>query len=208
MPIYTYKAKKGPGEVVEGEIDAPSQDDAVTRLEGMGLVPVSVATKDEGRRTKDDGRIVHRPSSVVRRSVSQLIRVKAEDLTTFTRQLTSLIKSGVSVLGALSLISQETQNKALKDVVSDMEKEVKDGSMLSEAMEKYPKIFKSLYLSMVKAGEKGGVLDETLTRLADHMEKEEDFRRRIQAAMAYPLLIITVGIGTIFIMLTYFLPKA
>jgi len=224
MPTYTYKAKKGPSESVQGEIDAVSQDEAVVKLEKMGLIPVSVASK--GAATKDDLNSVSFPrkreskpwipasagmtgesSTAPRSELSFFTRIRMQDIDTFTRQLSSLIRASVSVVGSLSLIAEQTQSKALKEVVIDLEHQVKEGKLLSEAMESHDTIFNNLYLSLVKAGERGGVLEETLKRLADHREKEDEVRRKIQAALAYPILMIVVGIGTIFVMLTYFLPK-
>ena len=228
--LYAYKAKQGPTEIVEGDVDAVSQKDAVAKLEGMGLTPIRVFVKGsaqaagpppefarpakravpepepELRAPKASRRDVPRP--VLRdRLFSTFARVQSRDVDTFTRQMASLIKASVSVLGSLTLISQQTESKPLKSIVSGLERAVRDGKMLSEAMEKYPDIFDNLYLSMVRSGEKGGVLEETLTRLAMHREREQEIRRRIQAAMAYPALMVIVGIATVFIMLTYFLPK-
>jgi type II secretory pathway component PulF len=212
MPVYTYKAKKGPKELVQGELEAASQDNAVARLEEMGLTPVNVVAKGVERDNKKLETAFHRgggtPVPPPRwNAVSGLGRVRTRDIDTFTRQMASLIRAGVPVANALSLIAGQSSETPLGSVVSGLEKEVKDGKMLSEAMGKYRNLFNNLYLSLVKSGEKAGVLDETLTRLASHREKEDEIRRRIQAALAYPLLIITVGIATVFIMLTYFLPK-
>ena len=217
--LYSYKAKKGPIQVVEGDVDAVSQEDAVAKLEGMGLTPIRVFVKGYVPREPKLGRprtesrapaAAHKDASrPLSRAVllSSFTRVKSRDVDTFTRQMASLIKASVSVLGSLTLISQQTESKPLKSVVGDLEREVRNGKMLSEAMEKYPDIFDNLYLSMVRSGEKGGVLEETLSRLAIHREREQEIRRKIQAAMAYPALMVIVGIGTIFVMLTFFLPK-
>jgi len=199
MPIYIYKAKKGPKETVEGEIEVDSQEQAVTKLEEMGLVPVSVVEKSVSQLT---GKLVTQLSQQ-----TDFIRVRKQDIDTFTRQLASLIRAGVPVLRALSLVSEQTQDRVLKNVLRDLKDQVRDGRMLSEAMARYPNIFNNLFLSMVKSGEKGGVLDEVLYRLAEHYEREEEIRRKIQAALAYPLLMIMVGVGTVFIMFTFFLPK-
>jgi type II secretory pathway component PulF len=206
MAIFVYKAKKGPTEIVHGEIEADSQDQVVNKLEEMGFAPVSVVEKE--RIAYSAERIEKDKLSAKRYPLNaEFIRVKSQDIDTFTRQLASLIRASVSVLRALSLISEQTENKVLKNVVSDLEEQVRDGRMLSEAMAKYPNIFNNLYLSMVKAGEKGGVLDEVLYKLAEHREKEQEIRRKIQSALAYPVLMIIVGAATVFVMLTFFLPK-
>ena len=201
MPVYIYKAKKGPVESTQGEIEAASQDEAVSKLEAMGLTPVSVVAKEKIEK------IEKKKEEKKENSTFFSFGIKTTDIDTFTRQLASLIRASVSVVGALDLISRETENKALKSVVSSLAAQVKDGKLLSEAMESHGNLFNNLYFSMIKAGEKAGALDVTLTRLADYREKDEEIRRKIQAALAYPALMITVGVGTIFMMLTYFLPK-
>ena len=203
MPVYVYKAKKGPNEIVQGEIEMGSQDAVVSRLEEMGLVPVSVIQKQD---------TVRGPGPRVQGSEKQklpfeLIKVKTQDIDTFTRQLASLTKTSVPILQALSLICEQTESRIFRDVVDGLKKQIKDGQMLSGAMERYPRIFNNLYLNMIKSGEKSGSLYEILYRLAEHREKEQETRQKIVAAMAYPVFMIIVGIATVFIMLTFFLPK-
>ncbi|MCK4881424.1 MAG: type II secretion system F family protein, partial [Candidatus Omnitrophica bacterium] len=102
---------------------------------------------------------------------------------------------------------QQTENHSLRIVVDDLKQQVKDGKTLSEGMRRYPKIFNNLFLSMVQSGEQGGVLDEVLYKIAEHREKEQQMRRKIQSALAYPMVMLVVGIGTVFVMLTFFMPK-
>jgi len=214
MPIYIYKAKRGPSEMTQGEIEADSQDKAISKLDERGLVAVSVIEK--GIRPSGIQRPAlkaARPGPGARgggpqdKQAASGIRIKTHDVDIFTRQIASLVRSSVPILRALSLITQQTENKTLRYVVGDLSQQVKSGKMLSEAMAKYPKVFDNLYLSMVRSGEKSGALDEILERVAEHREKEQETKRKVQAAMAYPLLMMVVGIATIFVMFTYFLPK-
>jgi len=220
MTKYTYKAKKGPTEIVEGEIEADSKDRAVKRLDEMGLVPVRVLEKGSSgelpskptRLKKIQGGSDARraPSRPVRRGddkPANRLTIKTRDIDSFTRQLSSLVKASVPILRALSLIAQQTESKPLKSLVTDLERQIRDGKILSEAMRSYPRVFNNLYLNIVRSGEKGGVLNEALLRLTEHRQREEDTRHKVQAACAYPILLIVVGVGTIFVMLTYFLPK-
>ncbi|MFH0763889.1 MAG: type II secretion system F family protein [Candidatus Omnitrophota bacterium] len=213
MPIYIYKAKNGPSEVAVGEIEAESQDSAAGKLMEMGLFPVSVAEKsaDErvnGARLAVSGyKLATAENRKPKTETTAFIKVKARDLDTFTHQLASLVKASVPMLKALALIAEQTEARPFKAVVNNLEKQVKEGHMLSEAMALYPDIFDSLYLSVVRSGERGGALDEVLRALALHRERAQELRQKIQAAMAYPALLIMVGLGTVFVMLTYFLPK-
>lgn len=214
MPIYIYKAKKGPSALIQGEIEANSESQAVSKINDMGLAPVSVVEKGIGAKTviATPGEARGKQSQKEIASLVSLLamtsaRVKTQDIDKFTRQLSSLVKASVPILRTLTLLSQQTENRALKSVIGDLEKQVKEGKMLSEAMSEYPKLFNNLYLNMIKAGEKSGSLDAILQRLADYREKDREVKRKIQAAMAYPILMILVGIATVFVMFTYFLPK-
>ncbi len=212
MSIYIYKAKRGPKEIVSGELKADSEAAAISRIESMGMVPVIVSVKEAvGHAPEPDKhaeeRLTISPVNHKPKTVNRGLPAKPRDIDVFTRQLATLVKTNVPMLRSLALIADETESKGFRSVVADLERQVKEGKMLSEAMECYPIIFDNLYLNMVKSGEKGGVLDEILRRLAEHREKAEEIRRKIQAAMAYPALMIIVGIITIFVMLTYFLPK-
>lgn len=199
MAIYIYKAKKGPAEIISGEMDADSQDYVIDKLAEMGLVAVRVEEKN-----KPDGR-TRMPKGL--KVNPEFIRIKAQDIDIFTRQLAGMVKAGVPILRALSLISRQAENSALSKVAALLEKRVRDGGMFSGAIAVYPGIFNNLYLNMIRAGEKSGVLSEVLYSLAEYRQKEQEIRRKIAAALAYPLLMIVAGIGTIFIMLTFFLPK-
>jgi len=203
MPFYTYKAKSGPDKVLSGEIEAASQDAAVEKLVEKGLTPVSVA--EAYAAGADSGRSAAYGAERPRLSLST--HAASGDIDVFTRQIASLIRAGVPVLRALSIIVSQTESRPLKAVVEDLSAQIRDGRMLSESMSKYPRVFNGLYISMIKAGEKGGALDEVLYRLADYREKEDELRRKIQAAAAYPLFVMAVGIVSVFVMLTFFLPK-
>lgn len=202
MPKFIYKAKKGPDEVVEGEIIAENQDQAVTKIERMGLSPVSVVEKPEGASPEKPVQTIQ-----VRGPLPSNRKIRSKDVDALTWQLASLVKARVPILRALTLIAQQTDNGALQAVVEDLKQQVKDGKTLSETMRHYPKLFNNLYLSMVRSGEQGGALEEVLYKIAEHREKEQKMRRKIQSAMAYPLVMLVVGVGTVFVMLTFFMPK-
>mgnify|MGYP006297144137 CR=1 FL=1 len=194
MPTYAYKAKRGPVETVSGEVQAESRGSALELVEHKGLTPVWVREK-EGDST---GRGWRRwwPG-----------RVSARDVTIFTRQLGSLTRSGVPILRALGTIAQQTDSPRFRRLVETVEADIRDGGTLSTALARHAESFPSLYIAMVRSGESGGVLDKVLDRLAAAREKEEDIRRRVQAAVAYPALIVTVGAATVFVLLAFFLPR-
>ncbi|MCX5678715.1 MAG: type II secretion system F family protein [Candidatus Omnitrophica bacterium] len=210
MPIYSYTAKKGPTEIVKSEIEAESEDKAVVMIEAMGFFPIKVvelrppsATPRAPERAKPEAP----PVAANKEQGLSSVKVGAHDMDTFMWQLASLIKSSIPLLRALSLIARQTKNKSLKAVAGDLELKIKQGELLSAAMSKYPNLFNNLTVNMIKAGEKSGSLDEVLYKLAEYREKEQEMKRKIQSALAYPMVVVAVGIGTIFMMFTYFLPK-
>jgi len=200
MSVYLYKAKRSPTDIVSGEINAETQAQAVSMLDGMGLVPVSVTERPSDKADNiatSEARPVYRG----------LKRAPAKAVDTFMWQLASLLKANVSILKALSLVGQQSEYPYLREVVGRLERQVRDGTMLSQAMEEFPRLFDRVTVSIIRAGEKGGVLSEVLLRLAEGREKQREVERTIQAALAYPALIIIVGAVSVYLMLTVFLPK-
>ncbi len=207
MPIYNFSAKKGTTEIVKSSLEAESEDKAVAMIEAMGLFPIKV-TENNSESTAAKGKeSAGRDIQPKREGRHAPIKVSTRDMDALTWQLASLVKSNIPLLRALALIAKQTKNKALKAVVTDMENHIKDGELLSGAMRKYPDLFTNLTTSMIMAGEKSGSLDQVLYKLAEYREKEQEIRRKIQSALAYPAIVVVAGIGTIFLMFTYFLPK-
>ena len=192
MPRYIYRAKNGPGQTVEGEVVADTQPLAVARLDQMGYTPVWVREAQAEAPTAAPA-----PASGIR----------AGPVNVFTRQLASLLRSGVPILRALLTIREQTAHPRLQAVIGELEHAVRDGQMLSEALARYPGVFPLLYVHMVRSGEAGGVLAEMLAWLAEAREQEEEIAARGRAAVAYPLFIVVVGIATVVLMLTVFLPR-
>jgi type II secretory pathway component PulF len=204
MTKYIYKAKKGPQDIITGEMDAESQDHVVNHLTNQGLVPVSIV--ERGKERVEGVRSAPTPQPTIDIHPDSL-KLKAKDINIFTRQLGSLMKAGVPILRALTLISQQTEEPKMKKLVSDLEKQIREGKMFSQSILKYPKVFNNLYVNLVKAGEKGGALGEVLDNLLEYREKEQDIQQKVQAALAYPVLTAIVGVVTVFAMLTFCMPK-
>ncbi|MFH0887714.1 MAG: type II secretion system F family protein [Planctomycetota bacterium] len=195
MPLYSYKAKKGPKDLVEGTIEAESSQEIVTKLSQQGLFPVHIELVGE---VKDKKTI----------SVSSWFsKISVRDLNVFTYQLSSLVKSGLPLLSALYLITEQTDNKYLKNIIADIAQNIKRGDMLSTAMNRYPKIFPLLYSAMIKSGEDSGALDIILRRLAEHREKVEEIKSRIRSALAYPIFIIFFGLASIVFLMIQVIPQ-
>ena len=191
MAVFVYKAKKGPEQTVDGRIEADSRTAALARLDALGLSPILLEVA---------GAVDHQGR--VRRG-----RINARDITVFTRQLAGLLRAGVPILRALTTIQQQSANPAFRVVVDDIVATVRDGSMLSQALGRFPALFSELYVNMARAGESVGVLDEMLLRLAEARERDDELRGRVLAAVAYPALVLGIGAASVFVILAFFLPR-
>jgi len=192
MAKFIYTARTSPEQVIQGEIEAESKQDAIQRLARLNQFPISITERDL---------YSERKTSFGMRKVSP------SDVMTFTRQLANLLGSGINVVSSLSNISNQTSNKHLKAVISDAVSRIKDGKSLSESLSAYPDIFPPLYTAMINSGEAGGTLEETLKRLADFLEEDDEFKSSIRSALAYPIFVLLVGILTIGVLLGFVIPK-
>lgn len=194
MPTFKYRAKDGIANI-EGVIEAQSREEAVDQIHQKGYIPVRV---DE--EASAGGAKLTTPLGASR-------KVKSKDITVFSRQLASLIKSGVPILRGLRITADQSNNPAFQRILNDIHANVKEGVSFSEAIAQYPKIFSPLYVAMIRSGESGGGLQEALVRLADHRLKQDEIFSRVRAALAYPILMTAVGFGTILFMLTFVMPR-
>jgi len=193
MPLYKYRAKEGAEKIVEGNIEASSKEIAMRRIEEMGYFPVKVDELSQ--------------ASVPVTVYKSRLKVKFKEVTTFTRQLGTLIRSGVPILRALGVIVEQASNANLKSVAGGVYAELKEGTKLSDSLAEYPRIFSSFYTAMIKAGEDSGNLDEVLFRIADYRQAQEDIISKVKLALIYPVIMLLVGIGTIVFMLTFVVPR-
>ncbi len=200
MPTYKYKAKKGPGETVESTIEAASEKDAIDKISMSGYIPVHI---EETRSVSADAVA----GADMRHGAPRRLRIRSKQITVFTRQLASLLRSGVPILRALAIIAEQSDSPALKTVMAHMYSEVKEGAPFSSAMGKYPGVFPPLYIAMIRTGEDSGSLPEVMFRIAEYRAKQEALFGKFRMAMVYPTLMVLVGIGTIVFMLTFVLPK-
>ncbi|MCM8784150.1 MAG: type II secretion system F family protein [Candidatus Omnitrophica bacterium] len=195
MPKFVYKAKEEPEKIVEGTIEAESREQVIDRLQTMGYYPLSIV---EDSVLKEGEKF-----SLLREEG----KVKRSELTLFTRQLSDLIDSGITLIRALNLIEEQTPGVMMRQLISSLAKEIKDGKRLSESLTKFPQVFSRLYVALVKAGEVGGMLDDVLLGLAEYLEKEEELKAKVRSALAYPILMACVGVATVFILMSFVIPR-
>ncbi len=205
MAHFIYKAKKGPTEIVQGEIDAENEDAALGRITAMGLVPIKITPAGESAAA--DGQNPSQPAALPIQIDPKKVTVPYKDINIFTRQFAILLKASVPLLKIFEVLKNQTQNRKFRQVLTQIQDSLRQGASLSETLALYPRIFSEVFINMVHAGEVSGTLDQVLMRLAEFSEKESEVRSRVQSAMVYPLFLFLVGVGTIFILLTFVMPR-
>ena len=190
MATYVFKATDLSGVAARGEVEANSKQDVAEQLKDRGLVVVDIAHK-------------YRSKEI---NLELFGRVKAKDLAVSTRQLSTMVSSGMSILRALYVLEAQTESKKLKEAIIAVRRDVEAGLQLSDALERHPKAFSPLYVSMVRAGETGGVLDACLIRVADQLEKDASLRRQVRAASIYPCIVITFAIIVMLALVAFLIP--
>ena len=200
MPKFFYKAKQGPGQIVDGVIDAEHLESAIQKITQLGFYPLDVtaevvAAKSQSFSVKPQTQFLD-----FRR------KIRLSQLTIFTGQMYVLIDSGVPLLKALRTILNQLKEPRFKTVVADLALRVEDGANFSAALAKHKEVFPKLYVNMVRAGELSGKLSPTLSRLAEFLNEDQQNRSKVQASLYYPALVMGVGGLTIFILLTFVIP--
>ncbi len=192
---FVYKVKDRGGKVVSGSMEGASSAAVAKTLRDRGFQPISVDQQKKSSLKKE----------ITIPGLSG--RIKVKDVSVFSRQFSTMINSGLSLLRSLSILGEQTVNKALGKVIDGIKADVEQGTSLSAAMEKHPKAFSRLYVSMVRAGEVGGVLDETLNRLADTLEAAVELRQKIKSAMMYPVAVMGLVVLIVTAMLLFVVPQ-
>ncbi|MCS7231182.1 MAG: type II secretion system F family protein [Elusimicrobiota bacterium] len=196
MPKYIYKARLSNGKIVTGEIEAINQREAVDRLRSMKYVVTEIKEFKE---------------SSLKTFLSKISpfkgKVKSSDLTVFSRQLATLVSSGVPLVQGLSILEEQFESVVFKNVIRSIRTDIESGVSISEAMKKHPQVFSELYIGMIHAGEVGGILDQVLDRLSSYLEAAEELKAKIKGAMMYPIIVSLVAVGAAVVMLTLVVPR-
>ena len=214
MPRFTYVALDSRGQESTGLVEAASTNEAIGQLRQAGFFPTNVY--EEGKGGGPDGKAAKRAAKATRVArpcarkgivLFQRKKVKPKILMIFTRQLATLIDSGLPLLRGLNVLAKQERDAVLKNTVNKLAESVQGGSTFSESLAQYPFIFNDLYVNMVKAGEVGGVLELVLIRLAEFQEKAAKIRNKVAAAMVYPLIVMTMAIAIVGFLLVFIVPK-
>lgn len=216
MPKFSYVAMDQKGKEQKGTIEVASQNEAIGRVKEMGLFPTKIIEVDKVKASKVDKKAggAAKSSGGKKRGGGISIKipglggkVKSKVLTTFTRQLATLVDAGLPLLRGMRVLEKQERNPTLKNIIGDLSLAVEGGSTFSEALAQHPKVFNRLYVNMVKAGELGGVLEVVLNRLAEFQEKAQKIKGKVVAAMFYPVAVLVVAVVIMGVLVVIVIPK-
>lgn len=190
MPVFSYTFRDANGGLQKGTADAESEDLLRRRFEEQGFVLTEITVlKAKSPKSKQFG------------------RVKLGHLSVWCRQFSTMVDAGVSLVRCLDVLGHQTQDKRLKKVITDLGSRVESGESLSRAMQRHPRTFSQLFIGLIKAGEVGGVLEESLQRLSHFLEKDVELRRKVKSALTYPVLVLVLSMGITFFLVYWFIPQ-
>jgi len=213
MPRYTYVALDARGQESTGLVEARSSNEAIGQLRQAGYFPTSVYEEGKGGPDRKVSRAGAKPARVARPRTKisivlfQRKKVKPKIMMIFTRQLATLIDSGLPLLRGLNVLAKQERDTVLRNTINKLADGVQGGSTFSESLAQHPLIFNHLYVNMVKAGEIGGVLELVLGRLAEFQEKAQKIKNKVVAAMVYPIIVMTMAIAIMAFLLVFIVPK-
>jgi len=205
MATFAYKAMDKAGKEIKGKIDASSEGVVVERLRNMGYFPTDV----KKIKSESAGEVALEDLPGLKQLYRLITRggVKLKTLTTFTRQLATLIGAGLPLLRSLHILNDQVESSNMKKAVGAVAEEVESGSTFSEALAHQPQVFKNLYVNMVKAGEIGGALEEILERLAIYYEKSAALRGKVLSALYYPIAVVVIATSLVTLILLFIVPR-
>ena len=219
MPKYSYVAMDPHGKETKGTLEVASQNEAIGRVKEMGLFPTKIVEVDKAKEKAGQEGRRRRPKPAAKKKGKGLNvnlnikipglggRVKSKVLTTFTRQLATLVDAGLPLLRGLRVLEKQERNPTLKSIIGELALSIEGGSTFSEGLAQHPKVFNRLFVNMVKAGELGGVLEVVLNRLSEFMEKAQKIKGKVIAAMFYPIAVLVVAMAILTILMVYVIPK-
>src|SRR5882724_1907593 len=215
MPKFSYVAMDSHGKETKGTLDVGNQNEAIGRVKEMGLFPTRIVEVDKVKEKPDQKGKPGKAAAKKKGGGMNLSikipglsgRVKSKVLTTFTRQLATLVDAGLPLLRGLRVLEKQERNSTLKGIIAELALSIEGGSTFSEGLAQHPKVFNRLYVNMVKAGELGGVLEVVLARLSEFMEKAQKIKGKVIAAMFYPVAVMIVATGILIILMVKVVPS-
>jgi type IV pilus assembly protein PilC len=191
MPYFNYTIRDANGQTRSGKVEAPNAEELRKRLQAEGLQVLEVTEDRKAPRVPAGG----------------YGRVKLTDLAIFARQFSTMLDAGVSLIRCLDVLQAQTNNARLRKILMDLSARVESGESLSRSMARHPKAFSQLIIGLIRAGEVGGVLEESLQRIAAFLEKDVQLRRKIRSALTYPVIVLLVAIGILIFLVSWLVPQ-
>ncbi|QJE98497.1 type II secretion system F family protein [Luteolibacter luteus] len=207
MPQFQFTAADAKGEQMSGTIESTSEAEAIQQLRSQGYYPLQVVEAGKGKLAAKKGAKKGKAPAKKGPKATTGGRIKPKILMIFTRQLATLIDSGLPLLRGLTVLAKQEPNPVLKGTIGALADSVQSGSTFSEALAQHPKIFNKLYVNMVKAGELGGVLEVVLVRLAEYQEKAHKLKNKIVSAMVYPVIVMFIAVAILVFLMLFIVPK-
>jgi len=208
MANFHYSALDAKGEQTNGVVAATNEAEAIQQLRAKGLYPTQIQEEGKGKKGKSAMPPKSKAKSQAKASKGLLGgRVKPKNLMIFTRQLATLIDSGLPLLRSLTVLEKQEPHPVLRATVGALAENVQGGSTFSESLAQHPRIFNKLYVNMVKAGELGGVLEIVLNRLAEYQEKAQKLKNKIVSAMVYPVIVLFIAMAILVFLMIFIVPK-
>lgn len=191
MAKFQYKAKNMSGKVIEGIYDAPNRQNVIDMIKDKAFYPMEINEIAESKDIKE---------------LDAFAKVKTKDLMVFCRQFSGILKAGVTLVQALKMLSEQTENPLLRNIIKEVSADIQKGSNLSEAMSKHPKHFPPILIHMANAGEISGTLEDSLDTVAIHFEKNEKIRKKVKGAMTYPIIVLIISVLVVSLLLIFVVP--
>ncbi len=220
MPKYSYVAMDSRGKETKGTLEVATQNEAITRVKEMGFFPTKIVEVEKEKAGDKKGKVKAKAAGKAKGKGGKKGalefqikipglsgRVKSKVLTTFTRQLATLVDAGLPLLRGLRVLEKQEKHPTLKNIIGELAISIEGGSTFSEGLAQHPKVFNRLYVNMVKAGELGGVLEVVLNRLSEFMEKAQKIKGKVIAAMFYPCAVLVVAVAIMGVLMVYVIPQ-
>lgn len=207
MPQFQFTAADAKGEQMSGTVESTSEADAIQQLRSQGYYPLQVVEVGKGKLAAKKAAKKGKAAGGKKVKSSTGGRIKPKILMIFTRQLATLIDSGLPLLRGLTVLAKQEPNPVLRGTIGALADSVQGGSTFSEALAQHPRIFNKLYVNMVKAGELGGVLEVVLVRLAEYQEKAHKLKNKIVSAMVYPIIVMFIAVAILVFLMLFIVPK-
>jgi type IV pilus assembly protein PilC len=208
MPQFQFTAADAKGEQMSGTIESANETEAIQQLRAQGYYPLQVVEAGKGKlAAKKPAAKKGKPAGAKKAKPTTGGRIKPKILMIFTRQLATLIDSGLPLLRGLTVLAKQEPNPVLRGTIGALADSVQGGSTFSEALAQHPRIFNKLYVNMVKAGELGGVLEVVLVRLAEYQEKAHKLKNKIVSAMVYPIIVMFIAVAILVFLMLFIVPK-